>query len=659
MTTSSALPATAPGRAVPPAITAFAGLAVLVVALQSSGGFAVELLGPELVLAVGGFVVTYTVLTATDAAGAPVTARAWYRDQIGRHAPLLILTLLAGLGAIALLGRTHQVGQAAIDGLGGLLGVQNVVEIARAGALPVPRAELLAPHGDFYAGRLDLVDPFGTLWLVALLVQFTLVWPLLLVGLRWMVDARDGRPALRLVPFVLGLALLSAAAGVLRARWGADPVELAFGSHVRATEWLSGAAAGAVAAGLPRRSPARTTAALVAALGIAGLVASGVVAGLWPDAWLTSGGPAVAAVAAALLLLALHLDSSTDSGWLAGPLGRGLPLELGRSAYPILLLHAPLFWLMQRAAPAARPFALIAIGIALAWVVGLLLQDGLLRRGRDRAARRGLGIGMAMLTAALLAAGAPILYTFDERPLGTGAGPTVLVLGGSSGADTATALAASRFTVVDATRPGCGLLPDPPAPGSPGRPTALAQAPQPAPTCADPMGRWRTTLAATRPAAVVLDLSADAAPRRGPKALPGPCDPQFRVIYRSLVAEAVGVLTAGAPQRPILVTTMQDSTGRVDVDARRGCLDALIVEAAMTHPAVVAFDADGQLCPAGYCRAVGEPGAPRLVDGVHLTGAGIAALAGPLEDRLDTELAAAQVSGTGCAPGREVAEDEC
>ncbi|MGI5127883.1 acyltransferase family protein [Pseudonocardia sp. CA-107938] len=651
--------ATAPGRAVPAAITGFAGLSVLLVALQSSGGFAVELLGPDLVLAVGGFVVTYTVLTAAGSSGAPVTARAWYLDQIGRHAPLLLLTLLGGLLAIALLGRAHQVGQAAIDGLGGALGVQNWVEIARAGVLPAPRAGLLAPHGDFYTNRLDLVDPFGTLWLISLLVQFTLAWPLVLCGLRWLVDARAGRTA-RLVPFVLALALLAAAAGVLRARSGADPTELAFGSHVRAAEWLSGATAGVVAAGLPRRAPARTGAWLLAALGVAGLVASAVAATLWRATWLTSGGPAAAAAAAAILLVALHLTSTI--GGTAGGVGRGFPLELGRSAYPILLLHAPLFWLVQRAVPGARPFALIAVGVALAWVLGLLVQDGLLRRVRDRAARRGpgFGAGTALLAATVLA-GAPVLYTLDERPLGSGTGLAILVLGGSSGSDTAAALAGSRFTVVDATRPGCGLLPEPPAPDSPARPTALAQAPQPAPACADQIDLWRTAVLTTRPAAVVLDLSADAAPRRGPGVPSSPCDPQFRTTYRSLVADAVGVLTTRAPHRPILVTT-QDGTG---VDARGGCLDALLVEAAMTHPAVVAFDTDGPLCPAGYCRTVGEPGAPRLGDGVHLSAAGIAALGRPLEERLAVELARARTpastpaSGTGCSPGGEEVQDGC
>ena len=172
-------------------------------------------------------------------------------------------------------------------------------------------------------------------------------------------------------------------------------------------------------------------------------------------------------------------------------------------------------------------------------------------------------------------------------------------------------------------------------------------------------------VAATRPVAVVLDLSADAAPRRAPSTLPAPCDPAFRALYRALVTDAVGALTAGAPGRPVLVPALGTDTGRPSADARSSCLDALLVEAVATHAALVRFDPDGPLCPVGYCRTVGEPGAPRFGDGVHLTGAGIAALAGPLEDRLVTLLApdatATRTRGfaTGCAPDREGIEDGC
>ncbi|MDN5860814.1 MAG: acyltransferase family protein [Pseudonocardia sp.] len=640
----------------PPAITGLAGLAVLVVALQSSGGFAVELLGPDLVLAVGGFVVTFTVLGGGP--GGRVPLRAWYGDQVRRHVPLLVLVLLVVLAAMALVGRQHQIGQAAADAAGGLLGVQNWVEVLRAGALPLPRADVLAPAGDWYTTRDGRVDPFGTLWLVALLVQFTLVWPLLLVGLRRLLRARGGRRVLRLVPAVVALAIVAVLAGVVRARFGADPAELAFGSHLRVAEWLLGAAAGAAAAGLPPRSAAsprpsrrpvlegETRAQVIswgrgnrapwalAGVGVAGLVVSGTIATLHREAWLVFGGPAAAAAAAAALLLAVHLDGGTPAGPIAGTVGRGLPVELGRSAYPLLLLHAPLFWLVQEAVPAARPFALIAVGGALAWVAGLLVQDGLLRRLRRGSARRRLGI-VTGLAVALLAGASVSLYAADARPLGPGAGPTVLVLGGSSGADAAAALAASPFTVVDATRSGCGLLPVAAVPGSPARPTALGQAPAAAPDCADPLGWWRSAVAAARPAAVVVDLSADAGTRPATSRLPGPCDPAFRPLYRALVADAVTALTADSPARPILVTTGRDQTG---ADGSRRCLDALVVEAAMTHPEVVAFDPAMLLCPAGYCPTVGERGAPLLPDGVHLTDAGISALAAPLGQLVATEL---------------------
>lgn len=634
----------------PPAITGLAGLAVLVVVLQSSGGFAVELLGPELVLAVGGYVVTFTVLGGGPGGGVPL--RAWYRDQFRRHAPLLVLVLLVTVGALALLGRTQQVAQGAVDAAGGLLGLQNWVEALRAGAFPVPHAELLAPAGDWYTDRPDRIDPFGALWLVALLVQFTLAWPLLLLGLRRLLRARGGRRVLRLVPVTIALAVLAALAGAARARWGADPAELAFGSHVRIAEWLLGAAAGAAAAGMPARSAtaqARTTVWALTAAGLAGIVGSAVVATQYRGAWLALGGPAAASAAAALLLLAVHLDSGEPAGPVAHAIGQGFPAELGRSAYALLLLHAPLFWLVQRAVPDARPFALIAVGAGLAWVAGLLVQDGLLRRLRKRGAPLWV---FTVVGAALLAGGATVLHVADGRPLGSGTGPTVLVLGGSTGGDAAAALASSRFTVVDATRPGCGLLAEPPAPGAPARPTALAQAPAPTPDCADPIGRWRAAVAAVRPSAIVLDLSADAAPRAAASGLPGACDPAFRPRYRSLVGDAVRALTAGAPDRPILVTTVRDDTGRAAVDAVRGCLGALVVEAAATYPAVVPFDTDRPLCPGGYCRTVGDHDAPLLGDGVHLTDAGISALAAPLAERVAAELGPERTAARVAEPRR-------
>ncbi len=568
------------------------------------------------------------------------------------------------LAAIAVLGRTHQVGQAAGSTRRRARSARRTGRGAARGAHPVPHADLVVPVGDWYATRLDRIDPLGMLWLVGLLVQFTLVWPLLLIGLRGLLQARGGRRVLRLVPAVLALAVVAALAGAVRARWGADPAELAFGSHVRAAEWLLGAAAGAAAAGLPARAPGRTAVWALTSLGIVGLVASGVVATLHRDAWLASGGPAAAAAAVAALLLAVHLDSGEREGPVARAVGRGFPAEMGRSAYTLLLLHAPVFWLVQVAVPAARPFALIAVGAGVAWIVGLLVQDGLLRRLRKRSAGSTLGIVTAV-AAVLVAGGATFLHVADGRPFGTGGGPSVLVLGGAGAGDAAAALAGSRYTVIDATRSGCGLLPGAQVSGSPARPTALAQAPARTPVCTDPLGSWRAAVAAARPAAVVVDLSVDAAPRPASSGLPSACDPAFRPLYRELIADAVDTLTTGAPSRPILFTTVRDDTGHPDADAARGCLGALVVEAVASYPAVVPFDLDRPLCPGGFCRTVGEPGAPLLGDGVHLTDAGISALAAPLEERLAAELGAdrtaarAREAGPACTLRKGGGGDEC
>src|SRR4051794_8620839 len=77
-----------------PVVAGLAGLAVLVVLLQSTGGLWVELLGPDLVLAVAGFTVTRTLLDLDPAAGWAVLGP-WYRRELALRVPLLVMTFVA------------------------------------------------------------------------------------------------------------------------------------------------------------------------------------------------------------------------------------------------------------------------------------------------------------------------------------------------------------------------------------------------------------------------------------------------------------------------------------------------------------------------------------------------------------------------------------
>ncbi len=609
-----------------PTLTGLTGLAVLTVVLQSSGGFTVELLGPDLLLVVAGFALTSAVLTG--AAGTDRAALyAWCREQAALRAPLLVMAVAAVIVVGALVGQGDEIAHAATDSFIGLFAVGW--------------AQLAPP-----SGPLGRVDPLGPLWLISLLALFGLSWPILLDALCVRLRVADGLHVLT----VLAPALLVCAAGAwlvgpVRAATGAGLAELAVGSHVRLTEWLAGATAAAAAVGLQSYRATSTPAAsrivanllrstrwapLLAALGGTVLATMAALAAWQPTPWLRHGGPGVAAFGVAAVLLALHAPGMDRP---ARALGHGLPRELGRMAYPLLVLHAPLFWLVQLAVPGARPFALLVVGGALSWLLGLLIQDGLVRRWhvRGTVAPRALIVGaLAVLLAALtVAVTAP-----PSRPVGAGPlrQPVVLVLGGSTAGELAAALdrSGSRFAVADGSRPGCGLLPASPSSWLQARTTAQAQAPATAPSCGDWPQVWRARIAAVQPDAVVVDLSADATPRGGASPPTAPCAPAFRGMYRTLVEQAVGIWTDGGTTRPVLLTTARDDGTSAPVR----CLNALVGESAGSYRELTQLDVGAQLCPDGICRTHTLDGEPLFNNGIFLSQAGLVELGTWLDESI-------------------------
>lgn len=550
---------------------AIGGLAVALVVVQSTGALPVELLGPDVLLVAAGFLTTTTLL-ATARSDGRLALAGWYGRQLRWHAPLLVATAVLVVAVAAVADTPRRAAATAVSGLALASGTGNWWALAQAS--PVWTA-LLAPVAgtpDWFVEAQARVDPFGVSWLVALLVQLVLGWPLVLAPLRRAVGAdrvQARLPAALLVVFALVVAL-----GPLRTLSGAGVSELALGTHVRLAEWVAGAAAAAwVAQHAPGR-PARRAGVTFTVVGSVLLVACALAATLRPEEWFALRGPVYAAVGAAVLLLAVHVDP--DRG-LARVLGRGLPLELGRAAFPLLVLHLPVFWLVQLAVPTARPFALLVVGGMLAWLVGILTQDGVVRRV---AHRRGLVTAGVTLLACALVTGAAGVQRAVPEPVGTG--PVVLVVGGARAADLATALAATgRFTVLDAARPGCGLLP-PAATRLPG-PTSTRGQLVTAPAAACEPAR------AVAPDAVVVDLAADT---RTPVTGPGVCDPAFRDPYRSLLATATATWIADDPTRPVLVVDPPPgSAGR--------CLDGLLAEAVADRSALVPLTLRPLLCAPG------------------------------------------------------------
>jgi peptidoglycan/LPS O-acetylase OafA/YrhL len=596
------------------AATAIGGLGVLLVMVASTGAVPVELLGPDVVLAAAGFLVTHRLLAGGVRLGAH------YRRQFLLRVPLLLAVPAAVLGPAALTRPPRPAAQAAADAVFSAAGVKNWWDLVSARPQFGPTLEQLGLGADWFAEHPVHIDPLGVFWLVAVLVQLGLGWPLLLALLR---------APVRRHPAVLGSVLLvvavaAAAVGPLRALDGAAPSELALGTHVRACEWLFGAVAAAFAVTRPAtRARVRGGWALTG-LGVALLASTSALAAVRPQDWLPFGGPAIAAAGAAALLLAVTRWPALP---LATALNRGLPLELGRVAYPLLLLHLAMFWLVQQAAPEARPFALLAVGGALAWLLSLVVQDGLVRRASAR--RPAVTSVVVVLLAVAIGLGGTAVVRTARHPVGTG--PVVLVLGGTEAADLAAAMIGSgRYAVVDGTLPGCGLLPAR-APVAAVRTSTDAQLPAPqGPVCGDGARRWATLVADVAPAAIVVDLAVDADPRST-----AACDAGFRAAYRPLLDAAVAAWTTGAPDRPVLLA--DGPTG-----SRSGrCLNALITEAVAARGALVPLPVQALLCPSGAdsgtvsCDGSGS---------VPIDGGRRVAVARVIDDAVAAELGAARTA---------------
>jgi peptidoglycan/LPS O-acetylase OafA/YrhL len=561
----------------PTAPLAIAGVGVLLLVVQSTGAVPAELLGPDVVLAAAGFLVTASLLRRAAADGSMGLGR-WYRAQFLLRTPLLVVVPAVVVVLVVIRGTVRQAAQAGADAIASAAGVKNWWDLVTTLPRWTPSLQRLGLDADWYAEHADRVQPLGAFWLLAVLVQLALLWPMLLAVLRTLTK----RTPWLLAPALLVLALAAATVGPLRSLVGASQAELALGTHVRATEWLFGAAAAAfVMAKRPDDAPPPGRAAVHAltVLGLALLAATSVLVAMSPREWLGFAGPAIAALGTATLLLAVSVRPDLP---LAAGLGRGFPLELGRVAYPLLTLHLFVYWLVQTAVPEARPFALLAVGGALAWLLALLVQDGLIRR----AARHPVPTSaVALLLVAAIVTGGVLLDQSAQRR--TGSGPVVLVLGGTEAGQLATALTGlGRYSVVDEALPGCGLLPTR-APVPAVRTSTRAQmATEPAPLCGDWVSRWTAEIITSAPEAIVVDLSVDAAD-------PTACDAGFRARYRPLLDKATAVWTGGAPDRPVLVADAPGAT-------RSGrCLGALLAEAVATRGALVPLDVQALLCPAG------------------------------------------------------------
>jgi peptidoglycan/LPS O-acetylase OafA/YrhL/lysophospholipase L1-like esterase len=613
----SARPArSVPAARQPPAINGLGGVAIVAILLYDTKTLPAGVLGVELFLVVSGFLVTLPLLHEAAWTGRTGIA-GFYRRRLKYVVISLTVTLGLTTALVYLVGSLQEARRASADAVAALLQVANWHALA---------------GGEGRWDQFGRIDPLGHLWLVSLVEQLCLVWPLFVALLCWVV-----RRSLGAVTVLVWVAF-GAASVVAPAMYdGTNGDRLYLGTDSHAVAFLAGAAAACAVQMLRRRrsgagrdrgrSSGRAVAAtaFVTVLGtgaVAVLVAATVLAGSRQEPWLYRGGLAGVAAAAALLAAALCYEE--------GPLFRffswGPLAEIGRVSYLIYLVHLPIYWLLTTTKPQVAPYGLVAVGGGLSWLLSMILHYGIAERLRRRPWQVSRAVPVAA-ACAVVTAGAQYLPAAVEKRMNPDGRPVALTLGDSVANDMAMALAdhgSERFGVVDGGVPGCGVMSAEKVRTRSGEVRPAAEA------CLDWERRWRLSVRNSKPRVIVVHLGADVEQQRVGGRWLSPCDPAYRRRYAAQLGRAARIWADEAPTARVLLMNERTVTGTTDAAAAR-CYNAVVQRFAVAASQVELLDLDGFLCAGRTCRQDTPDGEPLYSDRVHFSRAGMGYLAGWLE----------------------------
>jgi peptidoglycan/LPS O-acetylase OafA/YrhL len=421
------------------------GLAVIAVVLYhagitwANGGF----LGVEVFFVLSGFLITSLLIREWLTTGAIALRGFWARRARRLLPALFVLVIVIGV-YYAHTGIVGSVPGLFGDGLAALFYYSNWHQIA---------------VGSSYFVQSGPTSPFQHTWSLAIEEQFYVIWPLLVIGLAWMltrarrgVRTADGPPsdaqAVRWLNALLGLALVMIAASAVDAallfHGGKGLDRVYYGTDTRASGLLAGAAlailmarrrlagpvgaaegsrgeagssreAGSSAAAVRRSGPAGVALALislVSAVALAGTLVLMARTNGNEDHWLYPWGfLLVDAISVGLITVILTTPRALASRVFAiGPLR-----WLGTISYGLYLWHFPLFlWIVRT--PALHGAALFAVRIGAALAVSVasyyLVEQPIRRRRWPVWMVRGMapitaGAGVVSLALAASAAAIP------------------------------------------------------------------------------------------------------------------------------------------------------------------------------------------------------------------------------------------------------------
>jgi peptidoglycan/LPS O-acetylase OafA/YrhL/lysophospholipase L1-like esterase len=602
------------GAQLPQAVTGLAGVAIVLILLYDTRTFPPGILGVELFLVVCGFLVTLLVLHEVGRRG---RGRAGVVDFWSRRLKYVVLSLTI----------TVALTTALVYLLGGLHEARVISGTVVAGLFQVANWHVLS--GDEVAwqqlawdesGR---INPLGHLWLVSLLEQLLMAWPLFLALLWWICWRSLSATT------VLVWAAFGAAAAMAPMMYdGTNGDRLYMGTDSHAVAFMAGAAVGCSVQTLNwrrgrrdrrgHRKSGKKAAAAVTGFGagmLALLVAASLLIARQSQPWLFDGGLAVIGGVAALLAAALCFEQSPLFrlfSW--GPL-----VELGKLFYPMYLLHLPIYWLLKTTKPGIAGYGLLFVGGGLTWLAAIIMHYAIAERLRLRRwpLHLALPIGVAC---AVVAAGALYLPDAIEKRMNPSGRPVVLLtLGDSLVGDVALALAnhgADRFGIVDGSTPSCGVMSSEEVGTRPGARSTAEH-------CRDWEGSWRFAIRESTPDVIVVHLGSDVEEQRLNGRWFSPCTPTYRHRYTAQLERAARLWAEEAPAAEILLMNERTVTATTDPAAAR-CYNAIVERFAAAETQVALLDLEGFLCAGDTCRRHTPDGEPLYhADQVHLTRPGM------------------------------------
>lgn len=629
--------------ATPAAVHGLLGLAVVAAVVALSGVLkprtagAVSWVAVDTIFTVAAFCLTAALTRVLRRDGVRALP-AYYVRRFKQTLPWLATVLLAVVACAYKLSPLPEAREIRRAVFAGLLQVGNWEPLAR------------SSEGAAIGVGPDASGPLASVWVLSVLGQFFLVWPLVLAALF----LAAGRRAVPVAVLCFGG---FAASALLAAKlWEADdPAWTALGTQTRLVDLFAGATAALIAHAVAERAVPETEggeaprtgrrgvfaalSVLAVVAGAAALVAAGRYAYRHPDGVLFDGRDvtvgAVVACAAAVTALAL----ARATGWLARAFGNQAGEEIGRMAYPVLLLFPPVAWLLRHGWADISDASVLGIGAGVTWLLALIVHYTGFRAGR----RRWRGWPQRLVVLALVAAvgaGAYRLPTQIENELRPGGRPLVIGLGDGLAGDLAAGLGdgGERYAGVSgvgAGRADCGILAVP-------RIRDRTATEREAPSCGDWAEEWARKLRETEPDAVILHLGRDAAQPLLQGTWRTACSPEYRALYLELLDQALRVIEANTDHAAVVVLNERlDNSSADPIDT--ACYNQRVKEFADTHQGrVLPADFDAYLCANGACR-IGVPGGQAFytaLDSHRLTRQGREFAAPWVEDQVAKAVAA-------------------